>query len=66
MVLRNAEEKNEITDLSLATRHRDIHKPSCICDSLLCAALGRLLLFLRFDLISPSKVSEGALLRDIQ
>lgn len=39
-----------VTYLPLPTRHRNIHEPSGICDSLLCAALGRLLLLLWFYL----------------
>ena len=38
------------TYLSLPTRHRNIHKAPRVCDSLLCAALGSLLLLLRFNL----------------
>ena len=45
------------THLSLATRHRDVHKSSGVCYSLLGSALGRLLLLLRLNLISPTMVS---------
>ena len=38
------------TDLALATRHRNIDESSGICDSLLGAALGGLLLLLRLNL----------------
>ena len=38
------------THLALATRHGDVHESPRICNSLLGAALGGFLLFLRFDL----------------
>lgn len=42
--------KKSSTHLPLATCHGHIHESPCVCDSLLCAALGSLLLFLWLDL----------------
>ena len=38
--------------LSLATGHGDVHETAGVCDSLLCAALGGLLLLLGLNLIA--------------
>jgi anti-sigma factor RsiW len=38
--------------LSLATGHGDVHETASVCDSLLCAALGGLLLLLGLNLIA--------------
>jgi hypothetical protein len=46
------------TNLSLATSHRDIDETASVCDSLLRATLGSLLLLLRLDLY-VAVVSDG-------
>lgn len=46
-----------MTDLPLPTSHRNVHEPPGVCDSLLCAALGGLLLLLRLHLHFHIRIS---------